>query len=102
MVLRQIKYHQGYTKIATGTPDGVHSTITIRPEDYVVFIPPVGNQIRALIFYNNVVASNMSNAVTILPDDIPPTINNPVGLNAKYYRGDEVSFTMGFQIDILD
>ena len=37
----------------------------------------------------------MSNAVTILPDDIPPTINNPVGLNAKYYRGDEVSFTMG-------
>lgn len=85
----------GYTKIATGTPDGVHSTITIRPEDYVVFIPPVGNQIRALIFYNNVVASNMSNAVTILPDDIPPTINNPVGLNAKYYRGDEVSFTMG-------
>ncbi|SUL68895.1 Erythrocyte membrane binding protein [Staphylococcus aureus] len=85
----------GYTKIATGTPDGVHSTITIRPEDYVVFIPPVGNQIRELIFYNNVVASNMSNAVTILPDDIPPTINNPVGLNAKYYRGDEVSFTMG-------
>lgn len=85
----------GYTKIATGTPDGVHSTITIRPEDYVVFIPPVGNQIRALIFYNNVVASNMSNVVTILPDDIPPTINNPVGLNAKYYRGDEVSFTMG-------
>ncbi|HAR3029146.1 TPA: hyperosmolarity resistance protein Ebh, partial [Staphylococcus aureus] len=85
----------GYTKIATGTPDGVHSTITIRPEDYVVFIPPVGNQIRALIFYNNVVASNMSNAVTILPDDIPPTINNPVGLNAKYYRGHEVSFTMG-------
>ncbi|HCX9618470.1 TPA: hyperosmolarity resistance protein Ebh, partial [Staphylococcus aureus] len=85
----------GYTKIATGTPDGVHSTITIRPEDYVVFIPPVGHQIRALIFYNNVVASNMSNAVTILPDDIPPTINNPVGLNAKYYRGDEVSFTMG-------
>lgn len=85
----------GYTKIATGTPDGVHSTITIRPEDYVVFIPPVGNQIRALIYYNNVVASNMSNAVTILPDDIPPTINNPVGLNAKYYRGDEVSFTMG-------
>lgn len=85
----------GYTKIATGTPDGVHSTITIRPEDYVVFIPPVGNQIRALIFYNNVVASNMSNAVTILPDDIPPTINSPVGLNAKYYRGDEVSFTMG-------
>lgn len=69
----------GYTKIATGTPDGVHTTITIRPEDYVVFIPPVGNQIRALIFYNNVVASNMSNAVTILPDDIPPTINNPVG-----------------------
>ncbi len=68
----------GYTKIATGTPDGVHTTITIRPEDYVVFIPPVGNQIRALIFYNNVVASNMSNAVTILPDDIPPTINNPV------------------------
>lgn len=67
----------GYTKIATGTPDGVHTTITIRPEDYVVFIPPVGNQIRALIFYNNVVASNMSNAVTILPDDIPPTINNP-------------------------
>lgn len=66
----------GYTKIATGTPDGVHTTITIRPEDYVVFIPPVGNQIRALIFYNNVVASNMSNAVTILPDDIPPTINN--------------------------
>lgn len=85
----------GYTKIATGTPDGVHSTITIRPEDYVVFIPPVGHQIRALIYYNNVVASNMSNAVTILPDDIPPTINNPVGLNAKYYRGDEVSFTMG-------
>ncbi|WP_103144054.1 hyperosmolarity resistance protein Ebh [Staphylococcus aureus] len=85
----------GYTKIATGTPDGVHSTITIRPEDYVVFIPPVGHQIRALIYYNNVVASNMSNAVTILPDDIPPTINNPVGLNAKYYHGDEVSFTMG-------
>ncbi|MBO2783150.1 hyperosmolarity resistance protein Ebh, partial [Staphylococcus aureus] len=85
----------GYTKIATGTPDGVHSTITIRPEDYVVFIPPVGHQIRALIYYNNVVASNMSNAVTILPDDIPPTINNSVGLNAKYYRGDEVSFTMG-------
>lgn len=85
----------GYTKIATGTPDGVHTTITIRPEDYVVFIPPVGNQIRALIFYNNVVASNMSNAVTILPDDIPPTINNPVGLNAKYYRGDEVNFTIG-------
>lgn len=71
----------GYTKIATGTPDGVHTTITIRPEDYVVFIPPVGNQIRALIFYNNVVASNMSNAVTILPDDIPPTINNPPQLD---------------------
>ncbi len=37
----------------------------------------------------------MSNAVTILPDDISPTINNPVGINAKYYRGDEVNFTMG-------
>lgn len=84
-----------YTILATGTPDGVHNTITIPPEDFTVFIPPVGKQIRALIYYNKVVASNMSNAVTILPDDIPPTINNPVGLNAKYYRGDEVSFTMG-------
>ncbi|HEK6720248.1 TPA: hyperosmolarity resistance protein Ebh, partial [Staphylococcus aureus] len=85
----------GYTILATGTPDGVHNTITIRPEDYVVFIPPVGKQIRAVVYYNKVVASNMSNAVTILPDDIPPTINNPVGINAKYYRGDEVNFTMG-------
>lgn len=85
----------GYTILATGTPDGVHNTITIQPKDYVVFIPPVGKQIRAVVYYNKVVASNMSNAVTILPDDIPPTINNPVGINAKYYRGDEVSFTMG-------
>ncbi|WP_340601429.1 hyperosmolarity resistance protein Ebh, partial [Staphylococcus aureus] len=85
----------GYTKLATGTPDGVHTTITIRPEDYVVFIPPVGKEVRAVVFYNNVVASNMSNAVRILPDDIPPTIDNPVGLNTKYYRGDEVNFTMG-------
>ncbi|MBR8852464.1 hyperosmolarity resistance protein Ebh, partial [Staphylococcus aureus] len=85
----------GYTILATGTPDGVHNTITIRPQDYVVFIPPVGKQIRAVVYYNKVVASNMSNAVTILPDDIPPTINNPVGINAKYYRGDEVNFTMG-------
>lgn len=84
-----------YSILATGTPDGVHNTITIQPKDYTVFIPPVGKQIRALIYYNKVVASNMSNAVTILPDDIPPTINNPVGLNAKYYRGDEVNFTMG-------
>ncbi|MGO4091407.1 hyperosmolarity resistance protein Ebh, partial [Staphylococcus aureus] len=85
----------GYTILATGTPDGVHNTVTIRPQDYVVFIPPVGKQIRAVVYYNKVVASNMSNAVTILPDDIPPTINNPVGINAKYYRGDEVNFTMG-------
>lgn len=85
----------GYTKLATGTPDGVHTTITIRPEDYVVFIPPVGKEVRAVVFYNNVVTSNMSNAVRILPDDIPPTIDNPVGLNTKYYRGDEVNFTMG-------
>ncbi|HEA2834155.1 TPA: hypothetical protein RVO69_002932, partial [Staphylococcus aureus] len=85
----------GYTILATGTPDGVHNTITIPPKDYTVFIPPVGKQIRALIYYNKVVASNMSSPVTILPDDIPPTINNPVGLNAKYYRGDEVNFTMG-------
>lgn len=85
----------GYTKLATGTPDGVHTTITIRPQDYVVFIPPVGKEVRAVVFYNNVVASNMSNAVRILPDDIPPTIDNPVGLNTKYYRGDEVNFTMG-------
>ncbi|SUK03503.1 extracellular matrix binding protein [Staphylococcus aureus] len=85
----------GYTILATGTPDGVHNTITIQPKDYVVFIPPVGKQIRAVVYYNKVVASNMSNAVTILPDDIPPTINNPVGINAKYYRGDEVNFTMG-------
>ncbi|CAA3920238.1 cell wall associated fibronectin-binding protein [Staphylococcus aureus] len=85
----------GYTILATGTPDGVHNTITIRPQDYIVFIPPVGKQIRAVVYYNKVVASNMSNAVTILPDDIPPTINNPVGINAKYYRGDEVNFTMG-------
>ncbi|HIA7083826.1 TPA: hyperosmolarity resistance protein Ebh, partial [Staphylococcus aureus] len=85
----------GYTILATGTPDGVHNTITIQPKDYVVFIPPVGKQIRAVVYYNKVVASNMSNAVTILPDDIPPTINNPVGINAKYYRGDEVKFTMG-------
>lgn len=85
----------GYTILATGTPDGVHNTITIRPQDYAVFIPPVGKQIRAVVYYNKVVASNMSNAVTILPDDIPPTINNPVGINAKYYRGDEVNFTMG-------
>lgn len=85
----------GYTILATGTPDGVYNTITIRPQDYVVFIPPVGKQIRAVVYYNKVVASNMSNAVTILPDDIPPTINNPVGINAKYYRGDEVNFTMG-------
>ncbi len=85
----------GYTILATGTPDGVHNTITIRPQDYVVFIPPVGKQIRAVVYYNKVVASNMSNAVTILPDDIPPTINNPVGINAKYYQGDEVNFTMG-------
>lgn len=85
----------GYTILATGTPDGVHNTITIQPKDYVVFIPPVGKQIRAVVYYNKLVASNMSNAVTILPDDIPPTINNPVGINAKYYRGDEVNFTMG-------
>lgn len=85
----------GYTILATGTPDGVHNTITIQPKDYVVFIPPVGKQIRAVVYYNKVVASNMSNAVTILSDDIPPTINNPVGINAKYYRGDEVNFTMG-------
>lgn len=84
-----------YTILATGTPDGVHNTITIPPEDFTVFIPPVGKQIRALIYYNKVVASNMSTPVTILPDDIPPTINNPSGLNAKYYRGDEVNFTMG-------
>ncbi|HDK7683561.1 TPA: hyperosmolarity resistance protein Ebh [Staphylococcus aureus] len=85
----------GYTILATGTPDGVHNTINIQPKDYVVFIPPVGKQIRAVVYYNKLVASNMSNAVTILPDDIPPTINNPVGINAKYYRGDEVNFTMG-------
>lgn len=84
----------GYSILATGTPDGVHNTITIQPKDYTIFIPPVGKQIRALIYYNKVVASNMSNAVTILPDDIPPTLENPVGINAKYYRGDEVSFTI--------
>jgi hypothetical protein len=30
-----------------------------------------------------------------LIQNVPPTINNPVGINAKYYRGDEVNFTMG-------
>lgn len=83
-----------YTILATGTPDGVHNTITIPPKDYVVFIPPEGRQIKAMIYYNKFVASNFSNGVTILPDNIPPTLENPVGINAKYYRGDEVSFTI--------
>lgn len=32
----------GYSILATGTPDGVHNTITIPPKDFTVFIPPVG------------------------------------------------------------
>lgn len=31
-----------YTILATGTPDGVHNTITIPPKDYTVFIPQFG------------------------------------------------------------
>ncbi|MGT0202040.1 hypothetical protein ACVNPX_02055 [Staphylococcus aureus] len=45
----------------------MHNTITIRPQDYVVFIPPVGKQIRAEVYYNKVVASNMSNAIISTP-----------------------------------
>lgn len=84
-----------YTKIASENPDGVHTTLTIPAENYVVFLPPAGREIKAIVYYNNVVASNFSNGVTILPDDKPPVIDNPSGLNTKYYRGDEVNFTIG-------
>lgn len=85
---------RNYTILATGTPDGVHTTYTFKPSDYTVFIPPVGREIRALIYYNKNVASNFSNSVRILADDIPPTINDPRGINNKYYRGDTVNFTI--------
>lgn len=85
---------QNYTIIANGTPDGYHNTLTIQPSGYNVFIPPVGREIRALIYYNKNVASNFSNAVPILADETPPTLNEPVGINAKYYRGDNVNFTV--------
>lgn len=84
-----------YSKIASEHPDGVHTTLTIPVDQYTVFLPHVGQQVKAIVYYNNVVASNLSNGVTILPDDIPPTIDNPTGLSTKYYRGDEVNFTIG-------
>lgn len=37
----------------------------------------------------------MSNVVIILLDDILLIINNFVGINVKYYWGDEVNFIMG-------
>ncbi|WP_251352222.1 hyperosmolarity resistance protein Ebh, partial [Staphylococcus aureus] len=84
-----------YSKIASEHPDGVHTTLTIPVDQYTVFLPNVGQQVKAIVYYNNVVASNLSNGVTILPDDIPPTIDNPTGLSTNYYRGDEVNFTIG-------
>lgn len=85
---------QNYTIIANGTPDGYNNTLTIQPSGYSVFLPPVGREIKALIYYNKNVASNFSNAVPILADETPPTLNEPVGINAKYYRGDTVNFTV--------
>ncbi len=43
----------------------------------------------------------MSNAVTILPDDIPPTINNPVGEMPNMIEATKSTLQWESLIDIL-
>lgn len=83
-----------YNILATATPDGEHSTVTITKNDYTVFPLPTSGNIKAIVFYNDNVKSNWGNEVEILPDVTPPTISDPINKKDNYYRGDHVSFTV--------
>ncbi|WP_423156901.1 hyperosmolarity resistance protein Ebh [Staphylococcus warneri] len=88
---------KNYDIIASATPTSTSNSVTFNPEDYVQNLPNTG-VIRAIVYYNKKVVSNFSNAVEIQADNTPPTIGNPVDLKNKYYKGEQVNFT----IDITD
>ncbi|WP_435056198.1 hyperosmolarity resistance protein Ebh [Staphylococcus pasteuri] len=83
-----------YNILATGNADGEHSTITISKDSYNILPLPKSGNIKAIVFYNKNVQSNWGNEVEILPDVTSPTISNPINKENKYYRGDNVSFTV--------
>lgn len=88
---------RNYDIIASAAPSSTSNSVTFNQGDYVQNLPNTG-VIRAIVYYNDNVISNFSNAVEIQADNTPPTIGNPLGLKNKYYKGDQVNFT----IDITD
>ena len=51
-------------------------------------------RIKAITCFDDNVQSNFSNAITLITDETPPTIGEPVGLKDKYYRDNQVHFTI--------
>ncbi|WP_458127428.1 hyperosmolarity resistance protein Ebh [Staphylococcus epidermidis] len=82
----------GYTVIAS-TNTNRQDTVTFQASDYLQTLPRSG-EIKAITYINDEVQSNFSNSITLITDDAPPTIGDPVGLKSKYYRDDTVSFTV--------
>ncbi|MCU7258035.1 hyperosmolarity resistance protein Ebh, partial [Pseudomonas aeruginosa] len=88
---------RNYDIIGSATPTSTSNSVTFNQEDFVQNLPNTGI-IRAIVYYNDNLMSNFSNAVEVQADNTPPTIGNPVGLKNKYYKGEQVNFTL----DITD
>ena len=83
---------EGYTVIARADATS-HGTVTITSKDYLQGLPRSG-EIKAITYFDDNVQSNFSNAITLITDETPPTIGEPVGLKDKYYRDNQVHFTI--------
>ncbi|WP_239661790.1 hyperosmolarity resistance protein Ebh [Staphylococcus capitis] len=83
---------ENYTVIASA--DATHTgTVTFTASDYIQGLPRAA-ELKAITYFNENVQSNFSNIITLSSDSTPPTFGEPVGLNAKYYRDNHVSFSI--------
>lgn len=82
----------GYTIIASA-PATYDGNVTIAPNNYIRDLPRNGT-IKAITYFNDNVQSNFSNEINLITDNTPPKIGEPVGLNSKYYRDNQVTFTV--------
>lgn len=87
---------ENYTVVAETIFDNdptSNGVVTFKPDDYKQDLPLSG-VLKAIVYYNDNVLSNFSNSVSYSSDTIAPTINEPAGLNHKYYRGNHVEITL--------
>lgn len=76
---------RNYDIIASAAPSSTSNSVTFNQGDYVQNLPNTG-VIRAIVYYNDNVISNFSNAVEIQADNTPPTIGNPLGLKINIIK----------------